>query len=180
MIVMGSGAVGVEFASVYARFGCETTVVELMDRIVPIEDADVSKQLERSFKKQKITCLTGVKLDKLTKTKTSVKVSGKDSKGKEVTLEAEMLLVAVGRMPFLENLGLENTKVKVTERGVVDVNEFCETAEPNVFAIGDVINTAMARSSRVKRRHHGCRKACRQEGRGDQHESGSELYLLRP
>ncbi|MEZ5306155.1 MAG: dihydrolipoyl dehydrogenase [Pyrinomonadaceae bacterium] len=141
MIVMGSGAVGVEFASVYARFGCDTTVVELMDRIVPIEDAEVSKQLERSFKKQKIACLTGVKLDKMEKTSGGVKVSGKDAKGKEVSLEAEVLLVAVGRMPFLENLGLENTKVKVTDRGVVEVNEFCETGEPNVFAIGDVIAT---------------------------------------
>lgn len=141
MIVMGSGAVGVEFASVYARFGCETTVVELLDRIVPIEDADVSKELERSFKKRGIKCLTGVKLDKMEKGKKSVKVSGKDTKGNDVNLEAEMLLVAVGRMPYLQGLGLENTKVKVTERGVVEVNEYCETAEPNVFAIGDVINT---------------------------------------
>lgn len=141
MVVLGSGAVGVEFASVYARFGCDTTVVELLDRIVPIEDADVSKELERSFKKRGIKCLTGVKLDKIEKTKKSVKVSGKDAKGTAVNLEAEMLLVAVGRMPFLEGLGLENTKVKVTDRGVVEVNEYCETAEPNVFAIGDVINT---------------------------------------
>jgi len=141
MIVMGSGAVGVEFASVYARFGCDTTVVELLDRIVPIEDADVSKELERSFKKRGIKCMTGVKLDKMEKTKKSVKVSGKDSKGNAVNLEAEMLLVAVGRMPYLEGLGLENTKVKVTERGVVEVNEYCETAEPGIFAIGDVINT---------------------------------------
>jgi dihydrolipoamide dehydrogenase len=141
LIVMGSGAVGVEFASVYARFGAETTVVELLDRIVPIEDTDVSKELERSFKKRGIKCMTGVKLDKMTKTKNSVKVSGKDSKGTEVNLEAEMLLVAVGRMPYLEGLGLENTKVKVTERGVVEVNEYCETAEPGIFAIGDVINT---------------------------------------
>lgn len=141
MIVMGSGAVGVEFASVYARFGCETTVVELLDRIVPIEDADVSKELERSFKKRGIKCLVTVKLDKMEKTKKSVKVSGKNAKGVDVNLEAEMLLVAVGRMPFLEGLGLENTKVKVNERGVVEVNEYCETAEPNVFAIGDVIAT---------------------------------------
>ncbi|MDH3494465.1 MAG: dihydrolipoyl dehydrogenase [Acidobacteriota bacterium] len=141
MIVLGSGAVGVEFASVYARFGCDTTVVELLDRVVPLEDADVSKQLERSFKKQKIKCMTGVKLDSMTKTKNSVKVSGKDAKGKAVELEAEMLLVAVGRMPYLENLGLENTKVKVTDRGVVEVNGFCETGEPDVFAIGDVIDT---------------------------------------
>lgn len=141
MIVMGSGAVGVEFASVYARFGCETTVVELLDRIVPIEDADVSKELERSFKKRGIKCLVTVKLDKMEKTKKSVKVSGKNAKGVDVNLEAEMLLVAVGRMPYLEGLGLENTKVKVNERGVVEVNEYCETAEPNVFAIGDVIAT---------------------------------------
>lgn len=141
MIVMGSGAVGVEFASVYARFGCDTTVVELLDRIVPIEDADVSKELERSFKKRGIKCLTGVKLDKMEKGKKSVKVSGKDAKGGDVNLEAEMLLVAVGRMPYLEGLGLESTKVKVTDRGVVEVNDYCETAEPNVFAIGDVINT---------------------------------------
>ena len=142
MIVMGSGAVGVEFASVYARFGCDTTVVELLDRIVPIEDADVSKELHRAFKKSGIKCETGIKLDKLTKDKKGVKVSGKNGKGDAVTFEAEMLLVAVGRMPFIENLGLENTKVAVNPRGTIKVNEFCETDEPNIFAIGDVIDTA--------------------------------------
>lgn len=142
LVVIGSGAVGVEFASVYARFGAETTVVELMDRIVPIEDKDVSKQLERSFKKQKIKVMTGVSLDKMEKLKTKVKLSGKDSRDKDVNLEAEMVLVAIGRMPYLENLGLENTKVVVNDRGVVEVNEYCETAEPNVYAIGDVIGTA--------------------------------------
>jgi dihydrolipoamide dehydrogenase len=142
MIVMGSGAVGVEFASVYARFGCDTTVVELLDRIVPLEDADVSKELLRSFKKQGIKCETGLKLDKLEKNKKGVKVSGKNGKGETVELEAEMLLVAVGRMPYLEGLGLENTKVKVSERGTVEVNEYCETAEPGIFAIGDVLPTA--------------------------------------
>lgn len=142
MIVMGSGAVGVEFASVYARFGCDTTVVELMDRIVPVEDADVSKELERAYKKRGIKCLTGVKLEKLEKTKSGVKVSGKDNKGKDVTLEAEMFLVAVGRMPYTEGLGLENTNIKVSQRGTIPVNEYCETSEPNVYAIGDVIDTA--------------------------------------
>ena len=142
MIVVGSGAVGVEFASVYSRFGCDTTVVELMEKIVPLEDAEVSKELERAYKKRGIKCLTGVKLDKLEKTKKSVKVSGKDSKGKDVALEAEMLLVAIGRMPYIENLGLENTKIVVNRRGTLKVNEYCETDEPNVFAIGDVIDTA--------------------------------------
>jgi dihydrolipoamide dehydrogenase len=142
MVVLGSGAVGVEFASVYSRFGCDTTVVELMDRIVPLEDAEVSKELERSFKKRGIKCLTGVKMDKLEKSKKGVKVSGKDSKGKDVVLEAEMLLVAIGRMPYIEKLGLENTKVVVNPRGTLKVNEYCETDEPGVFAIGDVIDTA--------------------------------------
>lgn len=142
MVVLGSGAVGVEFASVYSRFGCDTTVVELLDRIVPLEDAEVSKELERAFKKRGVKCLTGVKMDKMTKSKAGVKVSGKDSKGKDVELEAEMLLVAIGRMPYLEKLGLENTKVVVNPRGTIKVNEYCETDEPNVYAIGDVIDTA--------------------------------------
>jgi dihydrolipoamide dehydrogenase len=142
LIVMGSGAVGVEFASVYSRFGADTTVVELMDRIVPIEDAEVSKELERSFKKHGIKCMTGVKLDKMEKTKSSVKVSGKDAKGGDVNLEAEMLLVAVGRMPLIDKIGLEGTKIKVNPRGTIAVNEYCETGEPNVYAIGDVIDTA--------------------------------------
>lgn len=142
LVVMGSGAVGSEFASVYHRFGCDVTLVELLDRIVPLEDADCSKELQRAFKKQGIKVETGLKLDKLEKTKSGVKVSGKNSKGDTVTLEAEMLLVAVGRMAYLEGLGLENTKVKVSDRGTVEVNEYCETAEPGIFAIGDVIPTA--------------------------------------
>jgi dihydrolipoamide dehydrogenase len=142
MLVMGSGAVGVEFASVYSRFGCETTVVELMDRIVPVEDAEVSKELARAFKKRGIKVETGIKLDKLQKSKTGVKATGKDSKGKDVTFEAEMFLVAVGRMPYLEKLGLENTKVVVNPRGTIKVNGYCETDEPGIYAIGDVIDTA--------------------------------------
>jgi dihydrolipoamide dehydrogenase len=142
MVVLGSGAVGVEFASVYSRFGCDTTVVELMDRIVPLEDAEVSKELERAFKKRGIKCLTGVKMDKLEKSKSGVKVSGKDAKGKDVVLEAEMLLVAIGRMPYLEKLGLENTRIVTNPRGTIKVNEYCETDEPGIFAIGDVIDTA--------------------------------------
>lgn len=142
LIVMGSGAVGSEFASVYHRFGTDVTLVELLDRIVPIEDADISKELQRAFKKQGIKCETGVKLDKMEKGKKSVKVSGKNAKGDDVSFEAEMLLVAVGRMPYLEGLGLENTKVVVNPRGTIKVNEFCETDEPGVFAIGDVIDTA--------------------------------------
>ena len=140
LIVMGSGAVGTEFASVYSRFGAETTLVELLPRILPLEDEEVSKQAEQSFRKRGVKSLTGTKLEKVEKTETGVKVTGKDAKGGDVALEAEMLLVAVGRMPYLEGLGLEGTKIKV-ERGNVEVDEFCRTGEPGVYAIGDVIAT---------------------------------------
>jgi dihydrolipoamide dehydrogenase len=140
LIVMGAGAVGVEFASVYSRFGADTTVVELLPRLVPLEDEEVSKELERSFRKRGIKSQVGTRLEKLEKTDAGVRVTGQDADGKEVALEAEMLLVAVGRMPFLEGLGLEGTKIRV-ERGAVQVDEFCRTDEPGVFAIGDVIPT---------------------------------------
>jgi dihydrolipoamide dehydrogenase len=140
LIVMGSGAVGVEFASVYSRFGTEVTIVELLPRLVPLEDEEVSKELEKAFRKRKIKSQLGTKLEKMEKTEAGVRVTGKDASGKEVSLEAEMLLVAVGRMPYLEGLGLEGTKIKV-ERGNVQVDEYLRTGEPNVYAIGDVIPT---------------------------------------
>ena len=141
LIVMGAGAVGVEFASVYARFGSDTTLVEFMPRLLPIEDEEVSKELERVFKKRGIKSQTGTKLEKLEKTKNGVKATGVDSNGKAVNLEAEMFLVAVGRMPYLEGLGIEGTKIKVSNRGTIEVDEFCRTGEAGVFAIGDAIDT---------------------------------------
>src|SRR5258708_27262826 len=128
LIVMGCGAVGVEFASVYSRFGAQTTVVELLPRLVPLEDEEVSQDLDRSFRKRGIKSQLGTKLEKLEKTDSGVVVTGKDGKGQEVKLEAEMLLVAVGRMPFTEGLGLEGTKIKV-EKGFIQVDEFQQTGE---------------------------------------------------
>lgn len=142
LIVMGAGAVGVEFASVYSRFGAATTIVELMPRLVPLEDEEVSKELEKSFRKRRIKSQVDTKLEKLEKTETGVRVTGKTSKGDAVVLEAEMLLVAVGRMPFTEGLGLEGTKIKV-ERGFINVDEFQQTAEKGVYAIGDVVPTPL-------------------------------------
>ena len=142
LIVMGSGAVGVEFASVYSRFGAETTIVELLPRLVPLEDEEVSKELERSFRKRGIKSQVDTKLEKLERTETGVRVTGKTGKGEEVTLEAEMLLVAVGRMPYTQGLGLEGTKIKV-DRGFVQVDEFQQTAEKGVYAIGDVVPTPL-------------------------------------
>jgi dihydrolipoamide dehydrogenase len=140
LIVLGSGAVGVEFASVYSRFGAETTVVELLPRLMPLEDEEVSKELEKSFRKRGIKALVGTKLEKSERTEAGVRVTGKGAKGEDVSLEAEMLLVAVGRMPYTEGLGLDGTKIRV-ERGAISVDEFCRTDEPGVYAIGDVIPT---------------------------------------
>lgn len=140
LIVMGAGAVGVEFASVYSRFGCETTIVELMPRLLPLEDEEVSKELEKSFRKRGIKSQLDTKLEKIEKTDTGVKLTGQTSKGEAVNLEAQMLLVAVGRMPFIEGLGLEGTKIKV-ERGAIQVDALLHTGEPNIYAIGDVIPT---------------------------------------
>ena len=142
LIVLGAGAVGVEFASVYSRFGAETTIVELMPRLVPLEDEEVSKELEKSFRKRGVKSQVDTKLDKLEKTDNGVVVSGKTSKGEAVRLEAEMLLVAVGRMPYTEGLGLEGTKIKV-DKGFVQIDEYQQTGEPGVYAIGDVIPTPL-------------------------------------
>jgi dihydrolipoamide dehydrogenase len=142
LIVMGCGAVGVEFASVYARFGAETTIVELLPRIVPLEDEEVSKELEKSFRKRGIKSQVDTRLEKLEKTEAGVVVTGKTSKGEAVRLEAEMLLVAVGRMPYTEGLGLEGSKIKV-EKGFIQVDEYQQTAEKGVYAIGDVVPTPL-------------------------------------
>jgi len=142
LIVMGAGAVGCEFASVYSRFGAETTIVELLPRLVPLEDEEVSAELERSFRKRKIKSQLGTKLEKVEKSDAGVVVTGTDGKGQPVKLEAEMLLVAVGRMPYTEGLGLEGTKIKV-ERGFVQVDEYQQTGEKGVYAIGDIVPTPL-------------------------------------
>ena len=140
LIVLGAGAVGVEFASVYSRFGCDTTLVELLPRLLPLEDEEISAELARSFRKRGIKSQVDTKLDRLEKTANGIVVSGKTSKGQDVKIEAEMLLVAVGRAPYTEGLGLEGTKIKV-ERGYIQVDEYCRTGEPGIYAIGDVIPT---------------------------------------
>ena len=139
LIVIGAGAVGVEFASIFRRFGSEVTVVEMLPRIVPVEDEDVSKELERAFKKQKIRVETGARAENIQKTDKGVKLTLTTKEGKQETLEAEKLLVAVGRKPNTEGIGLENTKVQL-DRGFVKVNPVNQmTDEPGVYAIGDIV-----------------------------------------
>ncbi len=139
LIVIGAGAVGVEFSSIFRSFGTEVTILEFLPRTVPVEDEEISKELTRLFKKHGIDVNTGAKVGKVEKTSTGVKVSYTDANGKPQVKEAEKVLVAVGRAGRTENIGIEKTKVEL-ERGLVKVNEAQETAEPGVFAIGDIVS----------------------------------------
>ena len=129
---------GVEFGSIFKSFGSEITIVEYLPRLVPNEDEDVSKELARAFRKRGIETHTGAKVEKVENTKDGAKVSFTSSDGKPQIKEAEKVLVAVGRAPRTENLGLDKTKIKV-ERGFILTNEWMETGEPGVFAIGDIV-----------------------------------------
>ena len=140
MVVLGAGAVGVEFASVFAHFGSQVTIIELLPRIVPIEDEEVSKELTRVFKKRKITVLTDTRFQEAKVNQDEVEITYVDSKGNPGKITCETLLVATGRRAVTDGLGVEGTKLEI-ERGYIKVDEFMRTAEPNVYAIGDVIPT---------------------------------------
>ena len=138
LVIIGSGAVGVEFASIYRRFGSEVTIIELVNRLVPVEDEAVSTELEKSFKKQGITVLTGTKVTKATSTPSGVTIEAQTPDGKTQTISADMLLVATGRGPVTTGLGAEEAGIKM-ERGYIKVDELYRTSVPGVSAIGDVI-----------------------------------------
>jgi dihydrolipoamide dehydrogenase len=138
LMVIGAGAVGVEFASMFKRFGSQVSIFEMLPRIVPVEDEEVSKELERVFKKNGIRVETGAKCENVQKTGTSVKMKVTLSNGKTEDVEADKLLVAVGRAPNTAKIGLENTKV-VTDRGFIKVDPYQQTGEPGIYAIGDVV-----------------------------------------
>jgi dihydrolipoamide dehydrogenase len=138
LIVIGSGAVGVEFASVFKSFGAEVTILEALPRIVPVEDEEVSKELTRAYKKRGIDVNVSCKVEKIEKTKSGVKVSFTDSAGKPQVKEAEKVLVAVGRGPRTADAGIDKTKIQL-DRGFIPVNEWMETTEPGVYAIGDIV-----------------------------------------
>jgi dihydrolipoamide dehydrogenase len=136
--IIGAGAVGVEFGSIFRRFGSEVTIFEMLPRLVPVEDEEVSKELERSFKKAGIRCETGAKVENIQVGADSVRFTATLASGKQEQVEVETLLVAVGRKPNTDNIGLENTRVEV-DRGFLKVDGFQRTAEPGVYAIGDVV-----------------------------------------
>jgi dihydrolipoamide dehydrogenase len=137
VVIIGAGAIGVEFATVWNAYGVEVTIVEMLPRLLPLEDAEVSDELAKAFKRRKINFLTGHKVQSLEATGAGVKVvvSGE---GGEKTLEAEQALVAIGFRPNGRGLGLEEVGVKLSERGAVEIDERMATNVPGIWAIGDV------------------------------------------
>jgi dihydrolipoamide dehydrogenase len=138
MLVIGAGAVGVEFGSIFKSFGSEITIVEYLPRVVPNEDEDVSKELARNFRKRGIDTYTGAKVEKVEKTEGGAKVTFTTADGKQMVKEAEKVLVAVGRAPRTADVGLDKTKVQL-ERGFIRTDEWMQTAEPGIYAIGDIV-----------------------------------------
>ncbi|BBC99686.1 dihydrolipoyl dehydrogenase [Sphingobium sp. YG1] len=137
LLVIGSGAIGIEFASFYNDMGADVTVVEMMDRVVPVEDKDVSAFLEKALKKQGMTILTGAGVDKLEVGANGVKAAIKDKDGKVVTGEYSHVIVAIGIVPNTENIGLEELGIK-TEGGHIVTDPTCKTNVDGIWAIGDV------------------------------------------
>jgi len=141
MLVIGAGAVGSEFASIFSRFGTDATIVEVMPQLLPIEDEEIAKEFTRIFKKKGINVFTDAKVLSCEVTENGVK-SVVETKGKQQTIETELVLSATGRGPVTANCGLENLKgVQVDKRGYIAVDSFMRTGEPNVYAIGDIVPT---------------------------------------
>jgi len=135
-IVIGAGAIGVEFATVWNSYGVQVTIVEMLPRLVPLEDEEVSTELARAFNKRKITSLVGHRVEAISATESGVQVKLSSEAG-EKTLEAEQALVAIGFKPNGRGLGLEEVGVKLSERGAVEIDERMATNVPGIWAIGD-------------------------------------------
>ncbi len=136
--IIGAGAVGVEFASIFNRFGSKVTVIEMLPRVVPVEDEEISKELEKHFKKTGIRVEAGAKAENIRKNANSVSLTVTLANGNKEEMEFDKLLVAVGRKPNTEGIGLENTKAEL-DRGFVKVDAFQRTGEPGLYAIGDIV-----------------------------------------
>ncbi len=142
VIVIGSGAIGVEFSTIWSSYGVDVTIVEMLPRIVPLEDVEVSAELEKAFKKRGIKILTGHKVEAVEATAAGVKVTV-SAGGETNVLEAEQALVAIGFRPNSHGLGLEEVGVKISERGFVEIDEKMSTNIPGIWAIGDVTGKLM-------------------------------------
>jgi len=142
VIIIGSGAIGVEFATVWSSYGVDVTIVEMLSRLVPLEDEEVSAELEKAFKKRGIKSLTGQKVEAVDATETGVKVTV-SANGENKVLEAEQALVAIGFRSNSKGLGLEEVGVKISERGFVEIDEKMATNVSGIWAIGDVTGKLM-------------------------------------
>jgi len=140
LMILGAGAVGVEFASIYARFGSAVTLVEMLPRVLPVEDEESSAELHKAFRKRGIDVRVGTKVESVKVADKGVEVQVQSEKGGKETLKADVLLVAVGRRPVTEDLGLEGTRIEI-ERGFVKADARMRTGEPSVYAIGDLLAT---------------------------------------
>src|SRR6202048_268146 len=142
LLVVGSGAIGIEFASFFRTLGAEVTVVEVLPQILPVEDVEISKFAQKAFEKQGIKLLTNTKVTKLEKKSDSVVATIDDGKGKPQSIEVDRVISAVGVVGNIENLGLEKLGVK-TDRGLIAIDGFCKTNVPGIYAIGDVAGPPM-------------------------------------
>jgi dihydrolipoamide dehydrogenase len=141
MAVIGAGAVGVEFADVFASFGTQVTLIEVLPTLLPVEDAEVSAELAKSFRKRKIEIITGARIASAKVGKDSVTIALDAPEKKEITVEK--VLVAAGRAPNVENIGLKEAGVQLTDRGFIKINERMETTAKGIYAIGDVAGPPM-------------------------------------
>ena len=138
LVIVGAGAVGVEFASIYKTFGAEVTILEMLPRLVPLEDEEISAELGKAFRKRGIRFELEAAVQSVKKDAKGATVTFNDKSGASQTVSAEKVLIAVGRRPMTENTGIERTKAKV-ERGFVHTSAYMETAEPHLYAIGDIV-----------------------------------------
>jgi dihydrolipoamide dehydrogenase len=143
IIIAGAGAIGVEFAYILNSYGVNVTIIEFFDRIVPLEDEEVSAELNRQYRKSGIKTMTGTRVDAILETDSDVRVTVTTTEGEQRTLTADRVLQAIGFKPRTHGYGLENTGVKLTDRGAIDVNPKMQTNVPHIYAIGDVTSKLM-------------------------------------
>jgi dihydrolipoamide dehydrogenase len=143
LIVIGGGVIGLELGQVYKRLGAEVSVIEYADRITPVMDGALSRELTKVMKKQKVKFYLSHQVNKVVRNEKTVSVTALDPKGEEVTFEGDYCLVSVGRKPFTEGLNVEAAGVKLNERGQILVNDHLQTEASNIYAIGDVVRGAM-------------------------------------
>jgi dihydrolipoamide dehydrogenase len=142
IVIVGAGAVGCEFADVFNAFGSQVTLIDVMPNVLPLEDADASKEVERAFKKRGITVITGAKISNVKAAKDSVSMTV-EAGGEKKDIKTDIVLVAAGRAPVVENLGLKEAGVQLNERGFIKINEHMETSAKGIYAIGDVAGPPM-------------------------------------